>query len=339
MVFGLLSTFMMPSKFYNDAIIIVNDYYNEIGLFGGYPFTILFYHITLLKHLPYFLIALIQIPILFYLIYKIGIPDSLNQFTLKNIAIIYGLLFLGAFTSIPSKEFINFIVIGWVVLLFKNKNYPLLKTVIFAFGIFILTGIFFRPYYIIIPLLSSFMFVLTYYIKLQNKTIKILLYSFLMSVLLSLSHGLIKGEYISESTREAHNEERMGSSEAQTMILSPIESDTWYGESFAVFYGYVSINIPFNGFKYYTKPQVIAFILWQLSLFYILLIGLNKCVSNREEYKYEIWIFYFVFSYFVIQGLFEPDLGSAFRHKVGILPLIYFAFYHTQLARKDNVSA
>ena len=55
--------------------------------------------------------------------------------------------------------------------------------------------------------------------------------------------------------------------------------------------------------------------------------------EGRNE-NYELWLFYMLFSYFVVQGVFEPDLGSAVRHKIGILPLIYYLLYYEDFRKK-----
>ena len=81
---GIVCSFILPSKFYNDAVIIVNDFHNEIGFVGSYPFTILFYKFTLLKFIPYFLVAIIQLPILYFVLYKIGVPLNFNRLNTKN---------------------------------------------------------------------------------------------------------------------------------------------------------------------------------------------------------------------------------------------------------------
>jgi hypothetical protein len=38
--------------------------------------------------------------------------------------------------------------------------------------------------------------------------------------------------------------------------------------------------------------------------------------------------------FFIVQGIFEPDLGTSIRHKIGLFPLIYFALYYEDF-RKD----
>lgn len=329
---GILCSFLLPSKYYNDATIIVNDPHTEIGFFGAYPFSIFFYHYTLLKHLPYFLISLIQLPLLYYMLYKIGIPTSIKKVNTISFLTYSSFFLIAVFICIPSKEFINFMYLGFIVLLFKKKQYCLKKTIFISFFLFALFSVFFRSYYIFIPILSLAMFLFSF-IKSKNKIFNVLLYSLFVAIFMSLSYGLIKGEFISESTREMHNLERFGSSDAQSMIQSPLKTDTWYGESFAIFYGYISVNIPINGFKHILKPQVLAFVFWQLIFFYVLYVRFRYCLQNKNELKYELWVFFFIFSFFIAQSLFEPDLGSAVRHKIGIFPLIYFALYYEKFIK------
>jgi hypothetical protein len=317
----------MPSKFFNDAEIIVNDPYNEIGFIGGYPFSMLFYKITFLKNLPFFLIALIQVPILFYILYKIGVPSNFKVIKAENIVIYISFFLIALYVSIPSKEFINFLYIAIIAFLYRSKQFSVQKTVIISFLMFIIFAIVFRPYYIFLPIISLSMFCFLY-VKSRYKVWNLIMASIFVVVFMSLSYGAIEGKFISASTRESHNKDRMGSKEAQSMLQSPIPTDTWYGEVVGIYYGYLSVNLPLNGLKHYMKPQVVAFVIWQLFLFSILLIRFRHCINHRHELKYELWIFLFIFSYFVVQGLFEPDLGSAVRHKFSIFPFIYLAFYY-----------
>lgn len=336
LVIGMFSTFVLPSKFYNDANLIVNDPYNEIGLFGGYPFTMLFYKVTLLKHLPYILVCLIQLPILFYLVYQIGVPQKFNIPTLTNSLVYISILLIGLFICIPSKEFINFSYMALILYFFRKKRYSLRKTVIISFILFAIISVFLRPYYIFLPILSLIMYMVTF-IKSRIKIVNVLLISLLTAVFMSLSYGLVKGRYISQDTRERHNMDRLGSTEAQSMLLSPLPTDTWYGETIGIFYGYISVNFPISVYKQFLKPQVVAFVIWQILLFIILYKRFKICLANRKELKYELWVFLFIFSYFVVQGLFEPDLGTAIRHKIGVFPFLYFALYYDRFVKREKL--
>jgi hypothetical protein len=112
------------------------------------------------------------------------------------------------------------------------------------------------------------------------------------------------------------------------MISFPVKPDTWCGETIGILYGFVSVNILVNGLKLLLSPQIIAFVIWDIFLFCILLVLFSGCLKNRKKYKYELWILLILFSYFIVQGIFESDLGIAIRHKMGVFPLIYSALYY-----------
>ncbi len=118
------------------------------------------------------------------------------------------------------------------------------------------------------------------------------------------------------------------------MIVSPVKTDTWYGETVGIVYGFFTVNVPLNGLKHIFSPQIIVFIIWQILLFYILFVRFSKCLKDRKKYRYELWILLILFSYFIVQGVFEPDLGTAIRHKIGIFPLIYFALYYEHFRKE-----
>ena len=101
LVVAFLAYFVLPPKFFFDTAIIIYDKYNEIGYFGSYPLTILFYKIIGFRHLPFPIIALIQFPILIYILYKIGIPDNFEKLNIKNILVYLGIFMIAIFISMP----------------------------------------------------------------------------------------------------------------------------------------------------------------------------------------------------------------------------------------------
>jgi hypothetical protein len=135
-------------------------------------------------------------------------------------------------------------------------------------------------------------------------------------------------------SREVVNIGRIGSADANSIIIPPIKPNTWYGETVGIFYGFFSVNVPINGLKHIFSPQIIVFIIWQLFLFYILMVRFSRCINSRTEHKNELWALLILFAFFIVQGVFEPDLGSAVRHKIGIFPLIYYALYYDHFRKK-----
>jgi hypothetical protein len=335
--FGLLisffSFFILPEKFFHDTKIIVIDKYNEIGYFGSYPLTILFYKISFLKHLPFPITAIIQYSILIYILYKIGVPEKFHKITVKNILVYLSFFMLAIFVSMPSKEFITFTYLSLIAFTFlstkqTNKQKTILVVVLLSlFAIF-------RPYFLLIPIVSLGMYLLSY-VKFRMKTISTIFYGIIIVLFLSFSNGVIKGKYLSETNREALNKERKNDKDANSIIVSPIPTNTWYGETVGIFNGFFAVNIPLiEGIKHMFSPQIIAFIVWQLLLLYILVIRFSRYLKDRNKYFLELCLILIVFSYFILQGLFEPDLGSAIRHKIGVFPLIYLSLYYEDFRKK-----
>tara|TARA_B100001093_G_scaffold93213_1_gene85478 strand:+ start:4573 stop:5622 length:1050 start_codon:yes stop_codon:yes gene_type:complete len=330
---GMVLTFYLPDRFLSDANIIINDPNNVKGLLGSYPITIYFYDFFWLNKLPFWTIALIQIPIIFYFFYKIGVPENFHKISVSNIIIWFSLTIISVYISVPSKEFLNILFAFLLVKIFRgNKSSS--KRIFVLCLLLIAFGLLYRPYYILIPILAFVSFFGTK-IKSKLKTFNSVFFSLLFVIFISLSYGLVKGEFLSESTREALNQKRSQNEDANTMIISPVNTSTPLGESIGILYGYFSVNLPAEGLKFYKDPQVILFVFWQLILFTILFRRFGFYVIHQKgNFNLKKWTFHILFSYFIIQGVFEPDLGSSVRHKIGVLPLIYYAIFIKRLHEK-----
>ena len=330
LIISTLTIFILPDRYFNDTKTIVFDKYKEIGWIGSYPFAIMFYNITKLKYLPFFLIALIQFPITSYILYRIGIPKNFHIFNAKNLVIFVAFFLLGIYMSMPTKEFITFLLFSSIPFILQSKITNR-KKIIFSL-ILIAAFSFFRAYYLLIPIFAIGMYLVTF-IHFEKKTIATVFYGLIIAIFLSFSHGIMKGEFLSKLTRQDYAEEHTNT--VNTIILSPIPQDTWYGEAFGIIYGYVSVNIPIGqAISHLLSPQVLAFAIWELLLYYILIARFSRCLNNKKENYLELWILLILFSYFMVQGIFEPDLGTSIRHKIGFLPIIYFAIYYEHFNRK-----
>lgn len=323
---------ILPAKYYYDANTISTSTYEQLRPYGSYGFSWLFYHYTGLRYCPYWLVSLIQYPIMVYLLYKIGIPSNFHKINIKNILVYLVFFMMAIFISMPSKEFITFIYLTSIPLVFQSQGIGKKYKVIISLALLTILGSFFRIYFALIPIIAVGMF-LTTFIKFRNKTVTTIFYGILITIFLSLSYGVVKGEFLSEPRQEV-NSHRVNSSDANTMIITPIKPNTWYGEAIAIIYGFFAVNIPLEGFKFIFSPQVILFIFWQLLILYILFVRLRKCLRDRNKNVELLWVLLILFSYFIVQGIFEPDLGTATRHKVGVFPLIYFALYYEHFRKE-----
>lgn len=330
---GVIFPFFLPDRFFADAILIVTDPGNEKGWIGSYPTSMMFYDITRLGELPFSIVALIQLPILYLILRLIGIPEKFQIFTIKNCLIYLGFLMMAVFMGQPSKEFFTFILLGLIVLLFKRKELSLGICLIASFILFGLFGAIFRPYFAFIPIISIGVFLISR-IRFKNRWLLSLAVGIAIIVFLSFSYQLVKGELFSGISRELVNSERMNSDDAETMILSPIPPTNIFTEAIATVHGFISVNFPINALKFYYKPQVIAFVFWQIFLTWIIIVRFGYLLKTYTSRKKEFWLMLFFISYIIIQAIFEPDLGTAVRHKIGVFPLIYFLLYYDEFKRK-----
>ena len=108
-----------------------------------------------------------------------------------------------------------------------------------------------------IPVLAVTSF-LVFRLKIRKKIITSIFVSLIAAIFMSVSYAVVSGEYMSESTREELNEKRKGRQDSQTLILSPVKTNSPIGEAVGIMYGYVTVNLPFEPLiKFYYKPQVI----------------------------------------------------------------------------------
>jgi len=332
LVITIFATYILPEKYFLDVKTITLPEFNMKGFIGSYPFIQRFYELTLLKYLPLPIIGFIQFSTTSFLIYKIGIPNKFEILNLKNISIYVALTLSAIFLAVPSKEFVTFLMFSSIPFIYMSKReHKILISfiLIFFFSIF-------RSYFMLIPVIAVGIYLVSF-IKLKNKGLSTIAYGLLIVIFLSFSYGIVNGVFLSQTTREDYVSIYTKMYNVNSAIVSPIPQDTWYGEAFGIIYGFISVNFPiFEGIKHIFSPQILGFVIWQIIVFYILLKLFSKCINDRKQHYYELWTIIILFSYFMVQGVFEPDLGTSIRHKIGFLPLIYFAFYYDNIPRKNK---
>lgn len=317
---------ILPEHYLLDANALLTDQYNEKGLKGSFPFSFWFYDITGLNKIPQVLISIIQISIISFVLYLCGIPSKFQKLNPRNAIIFMGVMAFSIYLAIASKEFITFIYMGCLMILYR-KPLPLIVKLIVTFLLILFFGWWYRQYFMLVPVIATTIYFISFILT-KKKAIYNILISLIVACAISFTYGILSGQFMSESSREKLNEYREGMRNAETAITSPVETDSFLGEAVGIVYGYITVNVPVNGLKFIKKPQVLIFLVWQLILFMILYKYYTRILKTRKEYSHELWIFHMLFAYFVIQGIFEPDLGSAIKHKLGVFPLIWMAMYY-----------
>lgn len=329
-IISFFATKIFPERFFLDANIILtnpNNYFN--GFIGSYPFSIWFYRVTGLGALPYGIIGVIQYIIMISILLKIGLVNHLHRLTGKSIIIYLMILILAVYVSVPSKEFINFICLSPIVFLIKKRQKSFKKTLFFSLVVLLIIGFIFRPYYLLVALLAIFMQLLSN-INIRNHRTATIFYGISLVIIVSLSMGVIKGYYISNSTRGY----MVSRGVSNSAIVSPVKANVWYGEIISIVHGFFSVNFPVNGLQHFLSPHIIIFVFWQILLFIVLVKQFDKIVKEGKRKNYDLLLCHILFSYFIVQAVFEPDLGSALRHKASVFPLIYYLLNYDLFRRK-----
>ena len=86
-VLGVFAHQFLPDKYYYDAILIATDPYNQKGFINSYPVAMMFYDTFFLNKLPYPILAIFQLSIIFYCFYRLLIPKNFTKLYLSNILI------------------------------------------------------------------------------------------------------------------------------------------------------------------------------------------------------------------------------------------------------------
>jgi hypothetical protein len=87
------------------------------------------------------------------------------------------------------------------------------------------------------------------------------------------------------------------------MIVSPLNQTLGMAKLWVLSMVF-TVNFPVNGLKHLLSPQIIAFVIWQILLFYILLVRFSR-LKNRKEQNTNCGYCLFYFHILLFKG-FEP---------------------------------
>ena len=208
---------------------------------------------------------------------------------LRNIlSIICITFFFSIYFSVLSKDLICFLFL-FIPFCRINKTDFLKYFVFFSF----VYGLFIRSYWILFVI---FFFFLNYVCK--KVKWKILGTGFLY-ISISFLYVKIKGDYISKLRADTHSVLN-----ANTNIDNIFIPNNLFHDLLNNLYVFLNLIFPANGIG--SKNEIFYYI-----FIYFFIILLFKYYNLFNDRKY----FNILFSFLIIQSLFEPDMGSALRHQ------------------------
>ncbi|WP_226581116.1 hypothetical protein [Halobacillus litoralis] len=242
-------------------------------------------------------------------------PVKINLVTLIPLSVLF--ILFASFYAVPTKEIIPFYIsMICVYLLIGRKHKTFLFIIILMFTIY---GFVIGRYYFVL-----FMGIFTLHLLAKgNRKVIIIGYCSLLTIALFLfDTPAFQLLYKARATS----------------IISITDSwiHLWFNDS--SFIGFISNRItifirllfPFNlltSFKY------LPFVIFQLIVTLLMFKGLKLRKTNFEVYICALVVWAFT----IAQGIFEPDYGSYFRHKLTCFPFIYLLIY--SYSKKDiNIS-
>lgn len=293
---GTIRRFMKPGSPINDYSKAGN-FYKKIGFHWDTP---ILYEI-LFASLIFFIFTLLIISVL-----KIDLAN-ISSF------IFYGasLVFFGPYFSMISKDLIVLIFLLSSLIFFRYKYYPILFT-IFS----IIYAINYRKYWLITIVLT----ICLYFICIHIKKKKLLLISFFEGfylVVISIVYHLINGSFLSVS-RMSINMVRENDSYGRTITKTILPPTNILNDILNSLYNGINLFFPIDGLGsinelvYYIWLYIILIFIWKVY---------HKCKGIDGNMLYYL-LFFAAFMF--TQSLFEPDMGSAFRHQLTVTLFIPF---------------
>ena len=258
--------------------------------------------------------------ILIYFIYD----SMVNLYILEFIFLSCSLFLMNIYIFNAGKEIIQILIMIPIVYILKSK-YKTKTKIIVIVSSFLCIAYFLRVYF----LLTAIIFCVVYktFLDSFNQKKK----RFWRNIIIIFSIGLLSLYFIKIympyiydilfQTRNELNQYRIGSEDANTIIVNIIEDDG----TIITF----TLNFIINIFRIMFPVSVIRqgmsqflFFLYQIILSGKLLILFNN--FSKEEQSEDAFIsLSMLLAYFIVAVLFEPDYGSVIRHEMAMFPIMY----------------
>lgn len=171
----------------------------------------------------------------------------------------------------------------------------------------------FRPYWLLVLVLW---FIVYWFVRRRMHLALQFLALCATLVVLSGASSLARGEYIT-SERAALNAQRLGSPDAITLIVNPLMPDNVLSDTVNMVTGALRIAFPLELILHPSVLRWGAGAFQLLTTLAVLAAGLRRPRGGERgaDGLVALWI-----AFVVVQGMFEPDFGSAVKHAMDVSP-------------------
>lgn len=300
--------YLLPRKFYFDTNTIRSFMENGASM-TDYTKAGNFYKRLGFKYDTPIVYEIILASIVFFLFTTILVFIINVDFSKLSIDLIYlcVLCFFGPFYSMISKDLITFIFILFAMLFFNTKIFKYILIVVV-----LIYALNFRKYWLITLCLFIILFIAFKFLK--RKTLWIVIMESIFLLLISITYNIFTGQYIS-SQRLIVNSARINSDNAKTITKTLLVPNCLSNDLINTIYNFVNLIFPIDGIGSFNE---LIYYIWLYTVFGLIYFFRKK--MNKNEKIYLIFFASFLFT----QSLFEPDMGSAFRHQFVISSFIPF---------------
>ena len=293
---GLIRNGMQPGAPVNDYSI-AGDFYKHLGFKYDTP---IIYEIILA--------STVFLVFTFLLVYILKV-DFLNFDT--SLIYLFSLMVFGPYFSMISKDLIVIIFLLVALLFFNRKHYKLIFLLIIT-----LYAYQYRKYWFItIGLLIGLWVIQVIFSK--HRIIISSIFMLVYVIIISIVYKLATNNYISMQRMNINNS-RIGMDTARTMTKTILPPTNLFNDLANTLYNAVNLFIPIDGIG---SVNELVYYAWLYFILFMIYHTYKKCHGIKGHTRFYLLFFAaFVFT----QSLFEPDMGSAFRHQLTVTLFIPF---------------
>lgn len=309
---GTIRRFMRPGAGITDYSI-AGDFYKRLGFKYDTP---VFYEIVLASTVFFiFTCALLYILKVDFLHFDTSLMYA------------FSLLVFGPFFAMISKDLIVFIFLLATFLFFNKKHYKF----IFVLIVIIYAYQYRKYWFITIVLLLCLWFIQRYFSEHRMATAGTFMGIYL--VVISIFYKMNRHEYISIQRMNVNNT-RIGMENARTATKTILPPTSLFNDLGNTLYNAINLFIPIDGIG---SINELAYYAWLYFILYMIYRTYKTCKGIFGHTRFYL-LFFAAFMF--TQSLFEPDMGSAFRHQLTVtlfIPFMLQSYQQNYVENKLNI--